>query len=514
MPTPGLRGRLALLGILAFGLTVRLWTIGNGIPHTVGVDEPEIMNRVVDIMKSGDYNPHFFDYGGLTIYFHTAVASVRFAVGALIGEPGFGTLGEAWAGNFYLWARTATALIGALLVYVVYRIGLRWGLRTALIAALFTAIHPSLVREAHFALTDTPLTLFVALTMLVALIAAEDGRLRWFALAGMAAGLATAVKYNGAVALLMPLAVAALSKTVHLRAAAAIVACLGWTGAFIAGAPYSVLDLPEFLKAFAHLAQSYNQSRPPLDGADVYLTHVRNSFSFGWGGWSVRLGWPALLLGSYGFLMLLIRRPSRAGFAGPIAIGVFSGAYLWLISHQSLIYMRYALPLLPVLCLGIGMGISTLADRVSARIPEGRLRFAVLLLLVLPMVPPSWQAFRFNWDRAGTVGTEELAARWLEKNVSPKDPILAETPVIRLPPQFNRDYTHSLIRESLQAYQDKGVKYLVLSSEKTESARQNPGSYEAVAYQKLLEATQVIHVITRTDVNPGPTLTILKVPPK
>src|SRR5262245_12057996 len=180
------------------------------------------MNRAVAMMKSGDFNPHFFDYGGLTIYFHVAIASVRFAVGTLSAAPGYGSLDGVWEGSFYLWARGATAIIGTLIVYIVYRVGLRWGVGVGLIAALFAAIHPNLVREAHLALTDTPLTFFVALTMLIAVIAAEDGRLRWFALAGMAAGFATAVKYNGAVALLMPLIVAMLAGGVRLRAAAAV----------------------------------------------------------------------------------------------------------------------------------------------------------------------------------------------------------------------------------------------------------------------------------------------------
>ena len=65
-PAVPVRAQLALLGVLAFGLTLRLWTIGSGIPHTVGVDEPEILRRAVGMMKSGDFNPHFFDYGGLT----------------------------------------------------------------------------------------------------------------------------------------------------------------------------------------------------------------------------------------------------------------------------------------------------------------------------------------------------------------------------------------------------------------------------------------------------------------
>lgn len=508
--TPSLRNRLAVLAILGVALIARLWTIGSGIPYAVGVDEPEIMRRAVAMMKSGDFNPHFFDYGGLTIYVHTAIASLRFAIGALSGQLGYGSLDRVWEGSFYLWARTATALLGTLTVYIVYRVALRWGTRAALLASLAAAVHPNLVREAHFALTDTPLAFFVALTLLLTMIAAEDGRLRWFALAGLTAGLATATKYNGAVALLMPLTVAALGRTVRLRAAAAVAAATAAAAAFLAGAPYSLLDLPAFLKAFAQLAQSYNRPRPATEIAELYLTYLRNSFSFGWGGWWNLLGWGATLVAVAGLIGLAVRPPARAGRAAAAAVLVFGVAYFWLIAHQSLVYARYALPLVPVLCLGLGVGMSAAADAVQSRARSARTRRLVVPLVLLLLVPPAWQAAAFNRDRS-KVGTEEVAARWLEANISPEDSILIETPVIVLPPRFRWDYTHRLIHEPLEAYRARGVKYLVASSERIDVAERQGGS-DAAAYRQLMAATQVVHMVPRSQEHPGPTLTILRVP--
>ena len=54
--------RAVLLLVLAVAAVLRFWSLGYGIPYALGVDEPEIMERVVDMMKSGDFNPHFFDY--------------------------------------------------------------------------------------------------------------------------------------------------------------------------------------------------------------------------------------------------------------------------------------------------------------------------------------------------------------------------------------------------------------------------------------------------------------------
>ena len=59
---------LTLAIILALAAMLRFVGIGSGIPFNVGVDEPEIMERAVAMMKTGDFNPHFFDYPGLYFY--------------------------------------------------------------------------------------------------------------------------------------------------------------------------------------------------------------------------------------------------------------------------------------------------------------------------------------------------------------------------------------------------------------------------------------------------------------
>ena len=55
-------------------------------PFQLGVDEPEIMARVVQMMRTGDFNPHFFDYPGLYFYLQLGVAVLRFLVGATLGQ--------------------------------------------------------------------------------------------------------------------------------------------------------------------------------------------------------------------------------------------------------------------------------------------------------------------------------------------------------------------------------------------------------------------------------------------
>ena len=72
--------RLGLLLVLAVAAALRFWALGHGIPYGVSVDEPEIVERALRMMKAGTLNPHFFDYGQLTIYIQLVVSIVRFIV--------------------------------------------------------------------------------------------------------------------------------------------------------------------------------------------------------------------------------------------------------------------------------------------------------------------------------------------------------------------------------------------------------------------------------------------------
>src|SRR5215203_1590996 len=165
---------VTLAAIVIVAAVLRFHGIGAGIPYAIGVDEPQIVNRAVIMMKTGDFNPHFFDYPTLYIYAQLVVAALRFMTGAMSGH--WGSLGDVSSAEFFLWARAMSAAIGTLTVLLVHQIGARWGTRPALLAAGLMAVMPLHVRESHYALTDVPLTFFVTLTMLCTLRLHEQPR--------------------------------------------------------------------------------------------------------------------------------------------------------------------------------------------------------------------------------------------------------------------------------------------------------------------------------------------------
>lgn len=504
--------RIAIFGILLLGATLRLSEIGDGLPYVVGVDEPEILERAVRMMKTAEFNPRFYDYPGFTFYFHTAIASARFLTGAMAGR--WSSLDQVWPGDFYLWSRIATACLSVLTIFLVYRTALRWGETVALIAALAMAVQPQLVREAHFALTDTPLTFFVALTLVTALTAAMEGSVRWFFLAGLFAGLAAATKYPGALAILMPLVAMPIRMPLRARAAALSAVFGSFALGFLVGAPYSLLDLPGFLNGFAGLMQHYNHEISPVDTAITYLKYVR-----GWFGWPgvfpAFISWPAMALCLLGVLVAASQLRSRETQAVAAVLLVFPLAYFWFIANQSLVYGRYAMPLAPALSIAFALGIKTAYRWIDRRFGRGWRRHVgtvALIILLLPSLGQSIAATR----ALRLESTPEQAAQWIIGNIKPDEPVVMEGAVARLPPrQFRVGVTNSLITKTVDQYRQDGTVYLVASSSEYDKYFKAPDTgrvaHQISAYNAMFRETQTVQVFAPTAAHPGPTIRILKI---
>ncbi len=247
----------ALAVVMAAGFLLRVANLGSGIPFAVGIDEPAIMTTVVRILKSGSFNPHFFEYPSGYIYVQVGSAIVNFLVGAM--RHSWKAVEQVGPSDFYLWGRFVTAAIGTATIALVHQAGLRWGPRAGLASAALLAVMPMHVRESHFVLTDVPMTFAVVLTLVLSLRAAERPTLRAFVAAGAAAGLAAGIKYNGLMAFSMPLLAAmALPRGRDLpRVAAVLAAAAACVGAFFATTPFALIDLPAFLNGFGTQAAAF-----------------------------------------------------------------------------------------------------------------------------------------------------------------------------------------------------------------------------------------------------------------
>ena len=488
--------------MLTAAAALRFWSLGHGIPHALSVDEPEIVERALRMMRTGTLNPHFFDYGQLHIYIQLAVSIVRFIVGSVTGA--WSSLAQAPSDSFYLWGRAVTALFGVATVYVVFRIGLRWGARHALLAAALLAVMPLHVRYSHYVLTDAPLTFFVALAMLMSLRAHERPVLRAFAWAGAMVGLAAAVKYNGGLALVLPLVACWMTPAARPSRGACTLATIGAAAvAFLVTAPFTLLDLPGFLDRFASLTAEYRNGTPPAEpGSIIYLKHLRLQF-----------GTPGMLLIAGGMIMALVRAvrgPGRVPWTLALA---FTVPYFFMVADQRIIYARYMLPLVPMLCLlaaaAVISGVSLLR---RYEFPWG-VRTALIATLTIALLgQPAYTAVNFNRMIART-WTTDLAYQWITANIPEGSRIVHEGNHLNFPAAYKSERMSQLRHLTYEEYANSGADYLIASSQCYGPYLASPQAFrqQYTAYMTLFAQAPELARFTPSEEHPGPELRILKV---
>jgi 4-amino-4-deoxy-L-arabinose transferase-like glycosyltransferase len=497
------RATATLAAILIIATVLRFWGLGVGIPFAVGDDEPQIMNRSLHMMRTGDFHPHFFDYPGLYIYAQTATAVVRFLAGATAGE--WHTLKQAPTEAFYLWGRAVTAILGTLTVGLVYLIGMRWGTRHALLAAALLAVMPLHVRESHFVLTDVPVTFFVTLTLLLSLRAHERPVASTFAIAGLTAGLAAATKYNGGLAIMLPLIAVWMTPAARpSRIMAALAAVGGAAAAFLLTAPYTLLDLPGFLDAYAQLTLSYRE-RPGFDlPIYTYIKHLQ-----------VAAGWPgfiAILCGLVFALVRAIKGPGRVRWTLALTFPVL---YLWIVSQQALVYARYLMPAIPFLCVlaatAIVSGVSLLRRFSIPRFPRTAL---ITALTVAVLLPPAWASVTFN--RNNRAQTAADAYTWLKANVPGGSTVYVESNRLNLSMSQYKTKTLAQLRYmTIEDYRANHVDYVVASSQSFGPFLGDPQKFpqEYAQYRQLFRQMQEVARFTPPKGKPWPELIVYKVSP-
>ena len=493
--------RLAIAVVIAAGAALRFWNIDAGLPSRIGVDEPVIAQRAIAMMRSGDFNPRFFDYPSLYIYLQLAVGCVRYVTGAMSGL--WRSLDQFHPEHLFLWTRMLNAAIGTLTIVLVYRAGIRWGFWVAFTATAIFAVWPNHVRESHFALTDVPVTFLTVAALVLALRAYDMGRWPWFLAAGASVGLAAATKYNGAYALLLPLVAAAATKApAGHRLGMAALAIAASAFAFVLAAPYTVLDLPGFLNGFGALS-TYYRPRPLSDGASIYTGHLRVAAGQ-IGVWTIGAG---IVWGTV--------RSIRDKDIGPWAIlAVFPLAYFLSVATKQLIFARYLLPMIPFLCLIMAL---ILVDGVTwawhlHRPAWARVSMvgAALALVLFPVVRAGvqWPAM---WGRPTT---QDLAYERIRELIPKGAGVVVERSVLRLPETLYRQLdVHRMPIRTPEHYMSHGFNYVVASSTAYWPVLQQPSEHarEYEVYQRVFNNQgHCLPTIQATPVVEGPEIIVCR----
>ena len=509
--------RVGLALVLAAAATLRFWELGHGIPHAIGLEEPQIVNRAFQMMRGGTLNPEFFEHGHLHIYLQLALSVVRFMAGSMTGE--WYSLNEASVHPFYLWGRGLSALLGTLTVLLVYLAGLRWGARTALLSAALVAVLPVHVEYSHLVVPDVLLTFLVALVFLTSLSAAEKGTAAAFAVAGAAAGLAAAARYHGAIAVLMPLtAIAIVSTGRDIRGRNALATLAGLAGGFLIAAPYTLVNFPQFLDTFAQLAAANHATPPPAEPAAFYYARaIQAQFAWPRERGAVPLTWlPSVAVLVAGFAMAVFRAVKGPGRVRWAVAATAVAAFYTYISARNVLDPRHILPLMPVLCVlgaaAVIAGVSMLRRFELSR----QLRTAAIALLTLAILAPA-SAGAIRFDRGlSRRSTTDLAYDWIRQNLTHRDVVVVEASVLTIPRGVVDGRGIGELREKTrEEFLEEGVQYLVASSSAYGRYLAQPQTHRAeyLAYARLFSQTREVARFSPNRVTRGPELRVLRLGP-
>lgn len=423
-PSRAVATALGLILLVAFAL--RFWGISFGLPHTEARPDERAIIDVTRSFLSGNFTPYFFDYPWLYMW----VLSVLYFLYSLwgIATGTFQSVAEfvaswptAWM-PFFLINRSLAAVLGSLTVIPVFWIGRRlWNDATGLVAAFFFALTFLHVRDSHFGTTDTMMTLFIVLSIGCLVEADISGRRFHFALAGLMAGLAGATKYT---ALVLPISMV-MSQAIHAIEAPRgrlkafvdermLVYGSAFLAAFAIGVPFVVFDFARFRLSMEQLWESMmtgvGSIAPDVNG---WAHHFNYSLRYG-------LGWPLLLAGILGMIVLLVRTPRRA-----LVLFSFPLVYFLIAGSIRNLFFRYAIPIVPFVALSAAVLVVDVARLITTRSAVARRAFvpAAIVLAALVAAPSAVSVVDFDRILART-DNRVVVSQWFERHVPPGSSVM------------------------------------------------------------------------------------------
>jgi 4-amino-4-deoxy-L-arabinose transferase-like glycosyltransferase len=442
-----------LLFLLAFGL--RAWGTRFGLPeYFYHPDEHAIVDRATAILKTGDYNPHWFNYPSTYIYIQALTYIPYFLISAARGFgdriPSFTPYG------FYFAGRLMTALVGALTVLLVYVLGRRmFDRKTGLISSLLLTFSLLHAVHSHYVTADVPVAFLIILSFLFSYLAMDKGATKYYILAGLFAGLATSTKYPAFIAilplLLVPLLTVPRGEWTPFGQRLGLIMGAFMAG-FLLGTPYAFLDLDTFLSSLGAVLSHYSASQPGFEGSDAGVWYARQM---------LRSADVVMVSIGLGGILWAVYKHTRKD----LLMLSFLVPYYVLLSLWRVRFERHLVALLPFLVILAARFLVEGVSWLSKRWPIVR-RGEIPLLACLSVVAIFMPAKAIiDFDAAlAQKDHRTIAAEWVNANIPAGSKVVSEA--FAIPLDRNRFQVRQLVRidsQDLAWYRKEGVEYIIVS---------------------------------------------------
>jgi len=318
-------------------------------------------------LPSSPLNTHFFAYGNFPIYFLKLISAVGGIFNPIISQyDGMNLIGRAFSALF----DTGTIVV---LFFTGKKIFNEF---VGILAAFFYSISVLAIQTSHFYVVDTPLTFFITLTLFLLLKFYTHPSKKKSVLIGIFFGTGVATK-NSALALLAPILITitidfllVFLKSPHkisiwaphipkiiksLATDAAIIAGLGFL-IFLFWEPYFLIDSINF---WAQTQQQFQMTHDAFTfpytlqyvGKIPFGYELKNIFLWGQGPMIAIISFVGIIYGTW----IAFFKDKSAKWAQELIVVTFFWSYFFVVGRFAIGFMRYMLPIYPILCLFGGL---------------------------------------------------------------------------------------------------------------------------------------------------------------
>lgn len=406
------------------------------IMFTTSLDFPKTISEFFS--PNSPWNPHFFAYGSFPLYLLKLIGGSLGIFNPLLAQYS----------HINLVGRALSAIFDLGILVLIFLIGKKlFNNNVGLLAAFFYAISVLPIQLSHFYAVDTPLSFFVLLTLYALVRFYERPTKIRAILVGIFFGLSLAAKISASVLVIaigMAIAIdflllflknphrphiwiAHLPAFVKRLILDGVLILIATTITFAIVEPYAFIDFQTFwLHSMQQRQMTYDPFTFPYTlqyvGKTPYLYELKNIFLWGQGPILATLSFLGTLYVNFRLIKHLgwwqadPKRWQRGShdssevdkkWAQELILTTFFFAYFLVIGNFAIGFMRYLLPLYPLLSL---FGAVFLYRFLSSRT-----RFGILLMALIEISLLIWPLmFIHIYSRPNT---RVLASQWINKNI-------------------------------------------------------------------------------------------------
>lgn len=378
-------------------------------------------------------NPHFFAYGSLPLYLLKVLGEAFSFINPLYNEYG----------GIHIIGRLISATLDTSTVFVIYLIGtIIANKRSGAVASLLYACSVFPIQLSHFYAVDSMLTFFMTTTIYIILKYIGKANLRNAIFIGLFFGLALATKISSAIifiGIIYSFLINYFSnKKIKAGIIRFIVLIFATFSVFVITQPYTVIDSKNFIEQTRLQSQmSNNAFLFPYTLQYVnkipYLHELKNIILWGQGPFISLLCFSGIIV-----TIIKLKKIAKLKRKMYIFLLLYIGLYFLVFGKFAVGWMRYMLPIYPILALFGGAIVDRLLeshiDKKYSRIFKNLIAFTFFMIVIF--YPLSFLSIYTKPN------TRLVASQWILQNIPEGSKLAIEHWDDALPVVGGERYTH------------------------------------------------------------------------